>query len=134
MNPNTVPRFVKDPKTWQLKVSATTPRATPLGEGTTFGMFTGAANGSRVDHIRLQAQGEVADSQLYIFKLGVGGVTHLFAEVAISASSAGSGKITDFEAELTPTKPLYLLEGEVLLAGVNTTTATLSIFVTGGDF
>lgn len=134
MNPNTVPRFVKDPKTWQLKVAATTPRATPAGEGTTFSMLTGAANNTRIDFFRAQAQGATVASLIFLFKLDVGGTTHLIDELVVNAASAADGNTSGFEVELTPTKPIYLLENESIYLGVNTTTGIFSVLATGGDF
>lgn len=134
MIPNTVPRFVAEPRTWQLKLAASTPRATAQGANTTLFITAQTSGITRVDWFRIEAQTEVADSLFYIFKLDGSGTSHLFDEISVSATSAGSGNVADFEAELTPTKPLYLKGGESVYVGSNTTTGTMSIFATGGHF
>ena len=128
-SPNQTPRFVEDGKVWAAEIStANTGRD---GSGTIGTIVTAGAQGSRVDLVRIVAEGTTTAGVVRIF-LHDGSTFFLVKEVLISAITP-STTIEVSVSEWAPTEPLVLPTSWTLRASTHNA-ETFNVFVFGGDY
>jgi len=128
-SPNQTPRFVEDGKVWAGEIS--TANTNRDGTGTLGTIVTAGAQGSRVDLVRVVAEGTTTAGVVRIF-LHDGSTFFLVKEILVSAVTP-SVTVEAASLEWQPTEPIVLPTSWTLRASTNNA-ETFNVFVFGGDY
>lgn len=114
-------------------IDISTANTSRTGSGTIVQFMLAGASGSRVERIRIKAQGTTTTGMVRIFTWD-GSTYRLFEEVSVSAVTP-SGTVESFEAtiNLGSAAPLFLPDGSALGASTNNAEAFI-VTAIGGDF
>jgi hypothetical protein len=127
--PNQAPRFIEDGKIWAAEIS--TANTNRDGTGTVVTIVTAAAQGSRVDLVRVVAEGTTTAGVVRLF-LHDGSTFFLIKELVIDAVTPST--TTEVEtAEWVPTDYLVLPTSWTLRASTHNA-ETFNVFAQGGDY
>jgi polygalacturonase len=125
------PVFIGTPKTWHAVLAvANTNRDGSTGTYVTV-MSAGAAPGSRIDSIRIEASGTTTAGVVRLF-LSDGTNARLFKEVLVSAITP-SASVEAFMQDLTFPEGIALPNGWSLKASTHNSEG-FNVFARGGDF
>ncbi len=126
------PQFTATVRSENVEVSAA--NALRTGAGTIVQGFVGGTSGTRIERIRVKAQGTTTTGQVRIFTWD-GSVYHLMDEVLVTAITPNGTTTASFKADLAygNATPLFIPSGEAL--GFSTVNAEVfEITIIGGDF
>lgn len=126
---NQTPRFIADGKVWAAEISAA--NANRDGTGTVVTVVTAAAQGSRIDLVRVVAEVTTTAGMVRLF-LHDGSTFFLVKEIEVDAITA-SATVPAFEGEWAPTEPIILPTGWTLQAATEQAEA-MNVLAFGGDY
>ncbi|WP_315742857.1 MULTISPECIES: hypothetical protein [unclassified Bradyrhizobium] len=126
------PLFIVTPQVWRVQIN--TANTNLDGSGTLLSLASGnTAPGSRIDKIRIQGVGSVADGMIRFFLANSSGSTkHLIKERPVKAT-VPSGTVAGFEDEWTMQEGLSLPDATWSLLVATHVANTFNIFGYGGN-
>lgn len=126
----TNPAFASTPRLGSAQIA--TANTNRDGTGTLGNVFTGGANGSRIDRVRITATVTTTAGmvRLYVYD---GTNTRLIREVVVSAITVAAGT-AGFTAEIEFPGGLLLPDSNHILKASTHNAETLNVFAVGGDF
>ncbi len=131
MAAGTTPIYPATPKTWQGQVTAANTNRD--GSGSIVTVVTGAANGSRIDRVRVKSTVTTTAglARLWI-SLNAGTTWRLYTEISVSAITVSASTAAFESTYLTP--DLLLPDGSALLGATMEKAEATNFIAHGADY
>jgi hypothetical protein len=129
-----VPIFEQAPKIGGIATQVSVANTARDGSGTLVDIVTGGTNGTRIDHIDIQAAGAVTDGVIRLFLFSGSGTARLWREIlvqAITPSATIQAWSASIDCSLNGNR-LVLPSGYVLRASTHNA-ETFNVIAHGGD-
>lgn len=129
MTANTQPIFTLTPNDGVVAISAA--NTARDGSGTLYDVVTAGANGTRIDHIEVVAQGTTTVNVVRLFLYN--GTTNFLRQEILVTAITPSTSVAVFSTQVTFTNGLVIPTGWKLRASTNNA-ETYNVFAYGGDY